>query len=230
MFKRKNSVRRIEDYNYLVAKEQPLSIQTENLQKAILNLEFSNADGNYQVIQVTSTVGSEGKTTILSNLAYLLKQRGKKVLVLDLDLRKPKIHHVTRVPNENGIADYLLGNKTVDEIINHHEYFDHIVSGERITTISNALNSKKLINLLEVLKTKYDYILVDTPPTTLVADPLYIATIVDGIIYVVGQKIAKKKDVRQGIKELEKTKTPILGIVLSQMELSKKESYYYYHE
>lgn len=226
--KRKRA-RRIEDYSYLVAKEQPLSIQTENLQKAILNLEFWNVDRNYKVIQVTSTVASEGKTTVLANLAYLLKQQGKKVLVLDLDLRKPKVHHLTKVPNENGITDYLLGNVDLEQVIIKHELFDHIVAGQRITTINNALNSEKLVDLLTNLKEKYDYIFVDTPPTSVVADPLYTATIVDAVIYIVGQKIAKKKLVKQGIKEIQKGTTPIVGIILSQMELGKKEYHHYYY-
>ena len=88
-YKRVFKKKRVEDYTYVIAKEEPLTYVTENLQKTILNLEFANVDNKYKIIQVTSTVQSEGKTTILSNLAYLLAQRGKKVLVVDLDLRRP---------------------------------------------------------------------------------------------------------------------------------------------
>ena len=226
IFKKKRS----EDYNYLLAKEQPLSYGTENLQKTILNLEFSNVDNKFKTIQVTSTTQSEGKTTVLSNLAYLLGQRDKKVLVIDLDLRRPKFHHVVRAANENGLTDYLLGEQKLEDVTKTSEQFgfDYIVAGKRITAIANALTSKKLTDLLELLKDKYDYILLDTPPTYLVSDAYYISKIVDGVLYVIGQNIARKKEVREGITELNKIQTPIIGIILSQVKLRKNQRYYYY--
>lgn len=221
---------RIENYNYLIAKEQPLSYETENFQKTILNLEISNVDNIYKTIQITSTSQSEGKTTVLSNLAYLLAEKGKKVLIIDLDLRRPKIHHVVNQPNDQGITDYLLNEKPLNEIINSSEEFgfDYILSGKRITAISNALNSNKLQELLEELKESYDYILLDTPPTYVVADSYYISKIVDGIIYIIGQSVARKKEVREGISELKKMQTPLIGIILSQVKLRKNQRYYYY--
>lgn len=226
LFKKK----RIEDYNYLLAKEQPLSYGTENLQKTILNLEFSNVDNKFKTIQVTSTTQSEGKTTVVSNLAYLLGQRGKKVIVIDLDLRRPKLHHVVRVPNENGLTDYLLGEKKLDEVLETSEQFgfDYLVAGKRITAIANALTSNKLKELFNLLKEKYDYILLDTPPTYLVSDAYYISKIVDGVLYVVGQNIARKREVKEGIHELNKINTPIIGIILSQVKLRNNQHYYYY--
>lgn len=226
LFKKK----RAEDYSYILAKEQPLSYGTENLQKTILNLEFSNVDNRFKTIQVTSTTQSEGKTTVLSNLAYLLGRRNKKVVVIDLDLRRPKFHHVVTVPNENGLTDYLLGEKKLDEVVATSEQFgfDYIVAGKRITAITNALTSNKLIELLDLLKEKYDYILLDTPPTYLVSDAYYISKIVDGVLYVIGQNIARKREVREGIHELNKINTPIIGIILSQVKLRKNQQYYYY--
>lgn len=226
LFKRK----RIENYNYLIAKEQPLSYETENFQKAILNLEISNVDNNFKVIQITSTTQSEGKTTVLSNLAYLLAEKGKKVLIVDLDLRRPKVHHVVNKLNDFGIADFLLNEKSENKIIHKSEEFgfDYILSGKRITAISNALTSNKLSELLENYKEQYDYILLDTPPTYVVADSYYISKLVDGIIYIVGQGIARKKEVKEGLSELKKMQTPIIGIILSQVKIRKNQRYYYY--
>lgn len=221
---------REEDYTYLVAKEQPLSYVTENLQKTILNLEFANVDGNYKVIQFTSTVQSEGKTTLVSNLAYLLAERGKKVIVLDLDLRRPKIHRVTGVPNDNGLNDYLLGEKDLNEIIRGTNglNIDYIVTGKETTAINNALTSNKLKDLIAKLREDYDYVLLDTPPTHVVSDSYYIAKMVDGIIYVIGQNIAKKQDLKRAFNELKKTNTPIIGAIMSQVKIKKTEKYYYY--
>ena len=221
---------REEDYTYLVAKEQPLSYVTENLQKTILNLEFANVDGNYKVIQFTSTVQGEGKTTLASNLAYLLAERGKKVIVLDLDLRRPKFHHVTGVPNDNGLNDYLLGEKDLNEIIRGTNglNFDYIVTGKETTAINNALTSNKLKDLIAKLREDYDYVLLDTPPTHVVSDSYYIAKMVDGIIYVIAQNIAKKQDLKLAFNELKKTNTPIIGAIMSQVKLKTTEKYYYY--
>lgn len=222
--------KRLEDYNYIIAKEQPLSFATENLQKAILNIEFANVDHEYKVIQITSTSQSEGKTTILSNLTYLLAQRGKKVLVIDLDLRRPKLHKVVKVANENGLNDFLLGEKTKEEVIQKsNEFnFDFIVSGQTTTAITNALMSNKLAQLLQELKNDYDYIFVDTPPTFVVSDAYYIAKIVDGIIYVIGQNIARKKDIKDGLNELNRMDAKIIGVLLSQVKVKNGKYYYYY--
>lgn len=226
LFKKKRN----EDYNYIIAKEQPLSYVTENLQKLILNLEFTNIDNKFKTIQITSTTQSEGKTTVLSNMAYLLGERGKKVLVIDLDLRRPKFHHVVKEPNENGLTDYLLGDKKIDEVIETCKEFnfDYIVAGRKTTAITNALMSDRLADLLEDLKERYDYILLDTPPTYVVSDAYYISRIVDGIVYVVGQNIARKREVKEGLSELHKIQTPIIGIVVSQIKLRKGQQYYYY--
>lgn len=222
--------RRNENYNYLIAKEQPLSYVTENLQKTILNLEFANVDNKFKVIQITSTIQSEGKTTVLSNIAYLLAERGKKVLIMDLDLRRPKLHRIVNKANENGLTDYLLGEKKLEEVIGNGDQFnfDYLVAGKTTTAITNALMSQKLINLLQTLKEKYDYILLDTPPTYVVSDAYYIAKITDGIIYVIGQNLARKRDVKEGLAELNKIGTPIIGSIISQVKLRKGQQYYYY--
>src|SRR5690554_2539219 len=106
------------EYDYLVTHEQPLSFVTEAFQKALVNLEYVNIDGNYKVIQFTSSLAGAGKTTFVSNIAYLLGKKGKKVVLMDLDLRKPKVNRIFNAPNENGITDYLAGKIEYKELIN----------------------------------------------------------------------------------------------------------------
>lgn len=220
---------RNEDYTYIVSKEQPLSFTAENLQKLILNIEYANMDNDYKVIQFTSTLGSEGKTTIISNVAYLLAQKNKKVIVVDLDLRKPKIHRVFQRPNEKGLNDYLLNEVSLEDAIkkSNCKTIDFINSGRTADVITNALTSTKLKELINNLKEKYDYVLVDSPPTLLVSDALYIAKVVDGIVYVVGYDKARKRDVKSSLREIQKGSTKIIGAVISQVKMRKRDYYYY---
>lgn len=231
-YKRVFKKKRVEDYTYVIAKEEPLTYVTENLQKTILNLEFANVDNKYKIIQVTSTVQSEGKTTILSNLAYLLAQRGKKVLVVDLDLRRPKLNRIASVAKGFGLTDYLLGESKLNDIISEDENLgiDYIVAGKKITAITNALMSDKLKNMLEELKESYDYILLDTPPTYVVSDAYYISKIVDGLIYVIAQNHARKKEVRESFNELKKIDADVIGVIMTQVAKGKSKNYYYYED
>jgi protein-tyrosine kinase len=141
---------RNERYDYIVTKEQPLSYTAESFQKVLINLDYANIDGNYKVIQFTSTLASEGKSTFVSNMAYLLGQKGKKVILVDLDLRKPKMHRVFNVPNKNGLTDYLSGKIPYDKLIQSSKELeiDFMVTGEKTTAIVNVLEAKKLAELI----------------------------------------------------------------------------------
>ncbi|PKK96867.1 MAG: exopolysaccharide biosynthesis protein, partial [Tenericutes bacterium HGW-Tenericutes-3] len=122
---------RAEKYDYLVTKEQPLSYTAESFQKVIINLDYANIDGNNKVIQFTSTLASEGKSTFVSNMAYLLGQKGKKVILIDLDLRKPKLNRVFNVTNRDGLTDYLSGKIDYSQVVRHSDDvgIDFIVAG-----------------------------------------------------------------------------------------------------
>ncbi|MBM7452818.1 capsular exopolysaccharide synthesis family protein [Acholeplasma morum] len=216
------------NYEYLVSRDSPNSFVTESLQKTIINLEYANIDGKYKIIQFTSSVQSEGKTTLISNLAYLLAQRGKKVLTVDLDLRRPKLNRVYGVINKDGLTDYLLGKIDKNSLINHSEdKVDFITTGEKTTSITNVLQSAKLLALFEELKKDYDYILLDTPPVIVVSDALFVNRIADGIIFVVAHAKAKKALVKEAISSLSKTTTPIIGFCMTQYKVSRGSKYGY---
>lgn len=221
---------RNERYDYLITKEQPLSYTTESFQKTIINLDYANIDQKIKVIQFTSTLASEGKSTFVSNLAYLLSQKNKKVILLDLDLRKSKMHRVFNIPNKDGLTDYLAGKITYENLIQHSNLydFDYIISGEKTTSIVNILESSKLKDLINKLREAYDYILLDTPPVIAVSDALYVARNVDGIIFIVSQGIAKKSLVKEAIKTLRSSNMRIIGTVLTQVSLKSRDYGYGY--
>lgn len=239
MAKKKNLVQtlltgeRIEKYDYLVTKYDPLSFITESFQKVLINLEYANVDKNLKVIQFTSTLPSEGKSTFISNLAYLLGQKGKKIILLDLDLRKPKMNRVFNVANRNGVTDYLAGKIKLEEAINFSDELGihFMTAGEKTSSVINVLEAKKLKDLIALLREEYDYVLLDTPPVISVADALYVSKFADGVIFVVAQGRAKKTLVKEAITELKNHNVHIIGIVLNQVDVrasiySKDYSYY----
>jgi capsular exopolysaccharide synthesis family protein len=224
------NLERLEKYDYIVTKEKPLSYTTESFQKVLINLDYVNIDGNYKVIQFTSTLASEGKTTFISNIAYLLGQRGKKVCLVDLDLRKPKLNRVFQVPNQNGLTDYLSGKITYEKVVQHSDRLgiDYIVSGEKTTAIINVLEAHKLTELIQKLKETYDFVLLDTPPVIAVSDALYIAKNADGVIFVVAQNVAKKALVKEAVQTLKRNNVDIIGTILTQVDIKRGEYGYGY--
>lgn len=219
-----------ENYHYIISKEEPLSFATESIHKTLINLDYVNIDGKYKVIQVSSTISGEGKTTLLANIAYILRRRGKKVLVIDLDLRKPKIHRVFNVPNENGLTDYLSEKITFKQLIrtDKETNIDYILCGEKTVAITSILEAEKLKKLISDLEANYDYILLDAPPVLVVSDALYISKFSDGVIYVVGQGIAKKHEVKEAFSTLQKAEVNILGLVMTRYKVKNKKYGYYY--
>jgi len=223
------NVDRNERYDYLVTKEQPLSYTAESFQKVLINLDYANIDKNLKIIQFTSTLASEGKSTFVSNMAYLLANKGKKVCMVDLDLRKPKMYRVFNVPNKDGLTDYLSGKIPYEKLIQTSEYgLDFIVTGEKTTAVVNVLEAQKLKELIAKLRESYDYVLLDTPPVIAVSDALYIAKNADGVIFVVAQNTAKKTLVREAIQTLKNNNVHIIGTVLTQVNLKTGEYGYGY--
>jgi len=216
---------RNERYDYIVTKEQPLSYTAESFQKVLINLDYANIDKKIKVIEFTSTLASEGKSTFISNLSYLMGQKNKKVILLDLDLRKPKGHRIFNSANKDGLTDYLSGKIPFETLVKHSDQLgiDYIVAGEKTTAIVNVLEAQKLHDLIQKLREVYDYILLDAPPVIAVSDALYIAKLADGVIFVVAQNVAKKTLVKEAIQTLKHNNVHIIGTVLTQVSLKSGE-------
>lgn len=217
-------------YNMIWTKEKPISYITESFQKLIANLEYVNVDKTYQVLQVSSSVSSEGKTTFLANIAYLLSKKGKKTIMIDLDLRRPKVHKIYDVENTKGITDILADRVDLEEAIkkNKKNGFDVITSGEKTNAVVNLLESNKMKTLIDNLRKKYDYILVDSPPVINVSDAIYISRLTDSILFVLSQNQTKRGLVKEAISLLKRNKCNILGIVINQVDIKKTRYGYGY--
>lgn len=209
--------------------EKPKSSIAEAFRMLRTNLMYTDIDKKMKLIMVTSSGPAEGKSTVLANLGVALAQTGKKILIIDCDLRRPVQHEVFSVSNQKGVTNYITGYCSFEEAVLETQIPDLYVmpSGPIPPNPSELLGSKVMENLLHTVKEHFDLILIDAPPVMAVADPLIIGPKCDGVLMVVrsGQtKIQLLKDTREA---LEKAQLNVIGAVLNDVN-RKKQGYGYY--
>lgn len=205
------------------------SLAGESYQRLQTNIELANIDKKIKVIGVTSATKSEGKSTTLANLANVYAQKNKKVVILDLDLRRPSVHFYFKKPNEKGIVDYVLDECSKEELIKHSKLgVDFINCGKHTIFPSQIIESEKLAKLIDELKETYDYVLIDCPPILVGTDTILATKFLDGVILVLRFNYATKDMVNECVKQLRNTKVNIIGSVLTN--LSPKECGLYSYE
>ncbi|MBQ0099101.1 MAG: CpsD/CapB family tyrosine-protein kinase, partial [Firmicutes bacterium] len=197
------------------------------------NILYLNSDGKTKVIQIESSISHEAKTTISCNFAVTLGLADKKVVVVDLDFRKPKVYSVFGISNENGIAEYIMGTSTKEGIIKHtnHKNVDVVTRGAKIYNSTVVLLSEKFQQLIRDLRKEYDYVILDCPPVLLVSDYIHILKVSDGVLFLVAYGITTKNQVTDAINTLKNNNANILGTVFSMYDRKKgfgKSSSYYY--
>ncbi len=203
----------------------------EAFEKLQVNINLSSVDKQVQVIQITSSAQDEGKTTVAVNLAFSYLNRGLKVLVIDLDLRRPKIHRNFELPNENGIVDFASGKCAKEALVKKTKYgIDVVFSGSKTPYPAKILESELIHGLLEEAKATYDVIILDTPPVSVVVDPILVSKYVDGTLFIVQAEKTKKSMIKESIHMLENAQANILGLVITSVkEKYTKYNYKYYY-
>jgi len=212
-----------------IADISPRSNISEAYKKVLAGIQYSSASDNLKTILVTSAGPAEGKTTTLTNLGISAARNGKKVLLVDCDLRKPTIHKIFDLKKEEGVTDYLVGEADLDQVIQETGIEDlfAIARGGSSPNPSRLISSERMKKLTELVRDKFDLILFDSPPCTVVADPLVMANVVDAVINVTRSAKSPKKMVEMGVRDLERANANILGFVFN--EVDKRESRYYYY-
>ncbi len=183
------------------------------------NLSFTlPEDVACPVIGVTSSMRGEGKSTTAINLAYTLAETGKRVVLIDGDLRLPSVAAKMGVPNSPGVTDLLLGyeNRHIREFRTQVlENWYIIPSGERPPNPSELLGSKKMARLLQALREEFDYVIIDLPPVNAVSDALVVSKLITGMILVVRQDYTGTKELKNCVRQLKLSNIKVLGCVLN---------------
>ncbi len=199
------------------------------------NLSFTlPEDVKCPVIGVTSSMRGEGKSTTAINLAYALAETGKKVVLIDGDLRLPSVAKKMGVVSTPGLTDLLLGMESQHISVFKARLLDNwyiIPSGELPPNPSELLGSKKMERLLEALRTQFDYVILDLPPVNIVSDGLVISRLITGMILVVREDYTGKKELENCVRQLRLSNVNVLGCVLNGAKTgsgsySKYKKYY----
>lgn len=215
----------------LVTAVNPKSPVSESYRTLRTNIQFSAIDQPMKVLMVASASVGEGKTTTVTNLAVTYAQEGKKVLLIDTDLRRPSLHHVFQQSNRAGLTSAILNQQLLTDVIRETSVDNLylITSGPIPPNPSEILGSGRMHMLIDELKGMFDVILFDTPPVLPVTDSLIVSSYCDGVILVVHAGKMKKEIVKKAKASLDHVKARILGVVLNNKERSKNEGQYYYY-
>lgn len=193
------------------------------------NINFAAVGNQVRSMVVTSSVPAEGKSTTCANLAMAMAMDGKKVIIVDADLRRPSQHHLFKVDASPGLTDLLIGSHTIDEVIRPTsvENVFLIPAGSPPPNPAELLGSAAMGRFLAEVETRADVILLDTPPALAVADATVLAARTDGALLVVGYGDSKKTSVKRAKEMLARGNANILGTVLNRMD-GAGGGYYYY--
>ncbi len=215
----------------LITLHKPKSHASEAYKGLRTSIMFSFPDNKPKVLLVTSSGPSEGKTITSVNLALTIAQSGSRVIMLDLDMRKPRLHRILKTKNEKGVTNLLIGQCSLEEVIQDgptNSNLKIITCGQRPPNPAELLASAHLKDILEELKIKYDMVIIDSPPLVAVTDSVLISRIVDGVCLVLHGGVTSREIIMRGRDLLQNANAHILGVVINNIDLTKRSYYYYY--
>ena len=208
---------------------KPMSPIAESYRLIRSSLLLSSAEKPPQVILLTSMSPQEGKTSTTANLARVLAQGQKRVLIIDCDLRRPKGHVLFNISNENGLSTYLTGNcQDIPVIPVPSDVLSILPAGPIPPNPAELLGSSKMGQVISEMRDRFDFVLLDSPPILRVADGLALSKMVDGTIIVVHCGKTTFDMLHGGIKKLADVDATILGFVLNSLKQSDNKAYYGY--
>jgi capsular exopolysaccharide synthesis family protein len=193
------------------------------------SIMLSRTGGGPRIILVTSCIPGEGKTTLTMDLAVAFAQHNKKVIVIEADMRRPRIKHVVDVPSKGGLSNVLAGSLTSDEAILHGVHvamLDVLPAGPRPPMPSEILGSVAFDELLEELRLTYDVVLIDSPPALLVTDAVALSAKTDAVLWVAQAGVITRPQLARAAELIERNRIPVIGFVMNRMD-SRSAGYGY---
>jgi capsular exopolysaccharide synthesis family protein len=230
MARRKKQSKLANNVRHLIAKLNPKSPISEQYRTVRTNIQFSSVDDEIQSLLITSSGPAEGKSSTTANLAVVYAQQGKRVLLIDADMRKPTMHYTFRLDNLRGLSNVLVGENTMEEAVNQTdvENLDVMSCGPIPPNPSELLASRKMKTFLKETKLSYDIVICDTPPVLAVTDAQILANLVDGTILVVRSGQTEIEPAQKAKEALQPAQAKLLGVVLNGREKQASNYYYYY--
>lgn len=211
-----------EDMSNIISEDTKFNIK-EAYKTTRTNTIFAlNSDKGCKRIILTSSIPGEGKSLTSINVAITFAMADTKVLIIDCDLRKPKLHRYLGADNKKGLSNILGGFDKLEDClkVNENLKISFLTAGHTPPNPIELLSSRKMEKLLDELSEKFDYIFMDTPPVNIVADTSALAKLSDGILFVVRHKFTTQDMVYKAISALEFANAKMLGFILNDVDLS----------
>ncbi|MBM6615849.1 CpsD/CapB family tyrosine-protein kinase [Desemzia sp. RIT804] len=230
MFRQKKTQHNKEGNN-LITLMKPSSVISEEFRTLRTNIQFSMVDKKFTTLMFTSASPGEGKTTVASNVAVVFASQGKKVLLVDADMRNPSVHQQFNLLNHKGLTNLLTEEKVnIQDIVQQTVVKDLFVltCGIIPPNPSELLASNKMDQLMDKLTNYFDLILFDLPPILAVTDAQVMANKTDGTIFVIRNGVAEKNNLYKAKELLEHVHANVIGVVYNDKKRSSESAYHYY--
>ncbi len=203
--------------------QHPESVAAEAFRSLRTSILLSRPGGGPKIILVTSCVPGEGKSTVTANLAVSFAQHGRKVVIIEADMRRPSMKHVMDVSNEGGLSSVLAGSLTLDQALQRGVQvptLDVLSAGPRPPMPSELLGSRAFDELLVELRSRYDIVMVDSPPALLLTDAVSIASKTEATVWVARTGSVTRPQLARAAQLIERNSMPIIGFVMNRMDSS----------
>jgi capsular exopolysaccharide synthesis family protein len=214
----------------LIVRDKPRSPISEAYRMLQSNLKFLNSDTELKTIVVTSCVAGEGKSSVSANLAVAIAQRGRRVLLIDGDMRRPIQHQIWELSNGMGLSDLIVGQVELKTVVKEVMDNLHVLTAGVMPPNPGALlDSKRMASLIKRFSDSYDFVIMDTPPLIAADDPRILGKMADGVVLVVRPGVVDSTSATSSKELLNQLDQNILGLVVNGvMPENEPHSYYYY--
>ncbi|MBK9926032.1 MAG: polysaccharide biosynthesis tyrosine autokinase [Anaerolineales bacterium] len=206
---------------------QPRSPVSEAFRSLRTNLEFASVERSIHTLLITSTAPAEGKTTIAANLAAIISQAGKRVTLLDADMRRPHVHSLLGLPNRDGLSNLFRGQVSSEMVAHKMDNMPNLMivtSGSLPPNPAELLGSEKMVHILHDLQSVNDMVVIDSPPS-LVADAQVLAAKVDAVLFVIQPGVTHVEAARSSLESFRRAGARVVGVVLNRIPRNRSEYY-----